>query len=161
MKKFPKTTSEIVKAMTLNEMEKALEQEKRTKMNLMMLIAAGSIILILTVGLVYISYTKTQINKEIDKLQVINVKLMEENNNLMEENKKLKEQFNHSVMSEPVSDIIYHHIQTGDNFAVLSKQYYGTEKYAAQIAKINGLSKTTRLHIGQVLQIPKQPDPSW
>lgn len=156
MKNLSLPTTKIVKAMTLNEMEIALAQEKKSKRTIKMFILTGMIVLLLISGLMYNIYAKSKITKEVANLQANNVKLMEENN-------KLKERFAEPVIKEdkPASNIIYHHIQSGDNFAVLSKKYYGTEIFAVPIAKFNGLPKTAKLHIGQILQIPKEPDPSW
>lgn len=150
-------STKIVKAMTLNEMEVALAQEKKSKRTNTIFILTGIIVFLLMGGLVYNIHAKGQITKEVTKLQAINGKLTEENN-------KLKEQLAAPPVvkeEKPAASIIYHHIQSGDNFAVLSKKYYGTEVFAVSIAKINGLPKTAQLQVGQILQIPKEPDPSW
>ena len=59
------------------------------------------------------------------------------------------------------SPYIYHTIQSGDSFAVISNRYYGTEVFASDLAKFNGIAKQTRLQVGQIIRVPKEPDPAW
>lgn len=61
-------------------------------------------------------------------------------------------------IKQPEQKFKYYHIQSGDSFSVISKRYYGTEKYASILARINGISEDAQLNLGQVIKVPNKLD---
>jgi hypothetical protein len=51
---------------------------------------------------------------------------------------------------------IYHIVQEGDCFENISKKYYQTGDYVSELARLNGLTAYSTLHIGQVIRVPKK-----
>ncbi|MFZ5596602.1 MAG: LysM peptidoglycan-binding domain-containing protein [Bacillota bacterium] len=74
-----------------------------------------------------------------------------------------------AVQSTPASqnasnqgnDIIYHVVGAGDCFEVISNKYYGTEKYAPDLARLNGMTVNSIMRVGQKIKVPNKPDPAW
>jgi len=52
-------------------------------------------------------------------------------------------------------DFIYHEIQKGECFEIISNNYYGTEDYAAELAQLNNMTVSTILNIGLIVKIPR------
>ena len=50
---------------------------------------------------------------------------------------------------------ISHVVQEGDCFATISERYYQADDYASELAKFNGLTNNSTLHIGQIIKVPK------
>lgn len=50
---------------------------------------------------------------------------------------------------------IYHVVQAGDCFETISEQYYQADDYASKLAKLNGSTIKSILHVGQVIRVPK------
>jgi len=50
---------------------------------------------------------------------------------------------------------IFHVVQAGDCFATISERYYQELDYTSELAKLNGLTINSTLHIGQVIRVPK------
>jgi len=75
---------------------------------------------------------------------------------LNEENATFREQINTQINQQPVDEFIYHEIQEGECFEIISKRYYGTENYAPELALLNNMTIDTVLKVGQVIKIPKE-----
>lgn len=54
-----------------------------------------------------------------------------------------------------VNEIIDYQVKEGECFAIISTRYYGTEAYAAELARFNRLKTNDILKIGQVVQVPR------
>jgi LysM repeat protein len=57
--------------------------------------------------------------------------------------------------------LIHHQVQPGEYLSLISQQYYGTIKYTGYLAGLNGIDMNSRLNVGQVIKLPKEPDKSW
>ncbi|MDO7787703.1 LysM peptidoglycan-binding domain-containing protein [Desulforamulus aquiferis] len=142
-----------------------VEQELKSQKKYTVHILFGILVLVVILMAANIFTLK----QEIVSLKVERGSLLEENSTLKIEVEtiKLAEGQKQVEIAEAVDStngqgsIIYHHIQAGDNLPSISKRYYGTEIYARQLAQINGHNPNSLLHIGQILQVPREPDPAW
>lgn len=53
-------------------------------------------------------------------------------------------------------EFISHRVQEGDCFENISERYYQTGDYASELARLNGLTITSTLQIGQLIKVPKE-----
>jgi LysM repeat protein len=84
---------------------------------------------------------------------------------LNNENTSLKEQLDAQAKQvlpaaktsddQSTGELIYHAVQPGDCFATISEQYYQADDCASELAKLNGLTIESTLHIGQIIRVPK------
>lgn len=128
---------------------------------LMIFILGFSLLLVAIVGLSWdLKQHRDQLNRDVVQLQTENDRLKKE----LEQKNLEFERFKQQPTNQPAiqgGSLIYHHIQAGENFALISKKYYGTEVFAGKLAEINFIHKGTRLHVGQVIKVPKEPEKSW
>ncbi|HBC92751.1 MAG TPA: hypothetical protein DCZ10_07550 [Pelotomaculum sp.] len=54
-----------------------------------------------------------------------------------------------------VDGFIFHVVQGGDCFATISERYYQEADYTSELARLNGLTIHSTLHIGQIIRVPK------
>lgn len=135
-----------------------VEQELKTQKNYILHVVSGVLGLIIVLMAVNIFSLK----QDIANLKIESGKLLKDNTALKVQVETSKvETISTEQKPVPQNEIIYHHIQSGDNLPSISAKYYGKELYAKPLAQINGLSANSLLQPGQVLQIPREPDPTW
>jgi tetratricopeptide (TPR) repeat protein len=54
----------------------------------------------------------------------------------------------------PGEAYIVHRVQPGETLVIIAKRYYGDHRQFEAIARFNGLSDATRVHVGQELRLP-------
>ncbi|AEG59547.1 LysM domain-containing protein [Desulforamulus ruminis] len=124
-------------------------------------------LLVLLLGvIIYLVYAHWNVRQESKILYSELSQLKVENTTLKEriaaaEMARAGEQASPQAPQTDPSPYIYHTIQKGDSFAVISNRYYRTEVFASDLAKFNGIPKQTRLQVGQIIRVPKEPDPAW
>lgn len=119
------------------------------------------LVLVLSVKFISLRGELATIGAEAESLRKENTALKIELTTLQSSPIKAVEQEKAPEAKTEQGRIIYHHIQSGDSLPRISSKYYGTEIFGRQLANLNGISQNTLLQPGQVLQVPREPDPSW
>lgn len=143
-----------VEGMTVKELEEYLSKKPRGLFESFSQHKISVIGLILGVLLICMSGSLWDLQREVVVLRAEVARLQAEKAGLKTELSGNSKQ----ETKQPEPKLKYHHIQSGDNFSVISKRYYGTEKYASLLARINGIPEDAQLNLGQVIKVPNKPD---
>lgn len=120
------------------------------------IIIPGLLLILLGYGLAsfYLHGKINRLNASIADLQM-------ENGILKEEKALMQSQLAEMQVASGSTDFIYHDVKHQDTLGSISVKYYGTGRYAAELAKLNGLTVRTTLHVGQIIKVPRKPQADW
>ncbi|MBM7854556.1 LysM repeat protein [Desulfohalotomaculum tongense] len=147
-----------IKGKTVSQLEKHFieNHKKRLKwQGILTALLAGGVCLFVMMWMWNLGQELTALRLEVERLAVENAALRKEIVSIKTQNTTAEKHL------DGEGEYIYHHIQSGDSFAAISKRYYGTEVYASQLARINGIPAAARLHLGQVIKVPREPYEWW
>jgi hypothetical protein len=143
---------------SIREIEKQINSEKSGH-NWQVVITRflpGLLLVLLGYGLAGLNW-----HSQMDRLNADNTSLKIENGILREENASLQKQLTDWQTTDKLTSIIYHDIKRHDTLGSISVKYYGTDGYASELAKLNGLTVRTTLQVGQIIKVPRKPEASW